>query len=139
MSGEITPYLEPGRHPTAKPNADVLGGRAVMVDSAATEQFSTGGLRSTAGTGAVPVKPCTAGAKMLGVAQCDQTAASGKLVMVYREGWVPAIAGAAITAGVEVEVGTAGKFIPLNTGIAVGLAISGAGADTNTFVLAPYS
>lgn len=44
---------------------------------------------------------------------------------------VPVTAGAAITAGQEVEVGTAGQAIPLAAGKSVGLAVDSAanGAD----------
>lgn len=135
----IIPYLEPGRHPTGKPNADVLKGRAVAVDAAASEQFQTEGLRTTAGTGAIPIKPAVAASRMLGVASDDVTVASKLLVTVYREGIVPAVAGAAIAAGAEVEVGAAGKFITLASGKAVGMAIKAAGADLASFPLAIYS
>lgn len=81
--------------------------------------------------GNVAVKPATAAGRVAGVAKHD--AASGALVALARGNsrvvWVTA--DGAITAGAEVEVGTAGKAKAKDEGTAVGYAITGAadGAD----------
>lgn len=73
--------------------------------------------------GAVPA----AGTYSLGVA--DSNGAIGDMVPVQVAGTVVATAGAAISAGALVEVGTDGKLITKNTGISVGRALSAAAAD----------
>jgi len=98
-----------------KPSADRTGGPGLSTDNENLYVFST----------------CPAGAKPAGVAKYD--VANGEAGGVHgRPGMiVPVKAGAAIVAGVEVEVGAAGTAITLASGKAVGLAMSGAanGAD----------
>ena len=69
---------------------------------------------------------CPAGTRAAGVAKYD--VANGGVGGVHGQPGmiVPVTAGAAITVGQEVEVGAAGKAIPLASGKAVGLAMSGA-------------
>jgi len=76
-------------------------------------------------------KTCTAGQRPCGVAKYDVATGQGGGVHGQPGKIVPVTAGAAITAGQEVEVGAAGSAIPLATGRAAGLAMSGAanGAD----------
>ena len=70
--------------------------------------------------------------KVLGVAAFD--AAVGAQVSVIGEGVVPVTAGAAITAGAEVEVGTGGKAITLASGKAVGRALTTAANNADVYV-----
>lgn len=74
---------------------------------------------------------CGAGAKATGVAKYDVADQKSGGIHGQPGMIVPVTAGAAITAGQEVEVGAAGKAIPLASGKAVGQAMSGAasGAD----------
>lgn len=59
-------------------------------------------------------------------------ASSGQRVPVTVLGTAIATAGAAITAGAAVEVGTAGKVVTKSAGIAIGRALTAAGADGDT-------
>ncbi|MBB4853755.1 hypothetical protein HNP40_001135 [Mycobacteroides chelonae] len=81
--------------------------------------------------GNIAVAPAPAGARSFGVAAHD--GATGQLVTVVRGASrvVKVAAGAAITAGAEVEVGAAGKAIAKASGIAVGYAVTGAANHTD--------
>lgn len=84
------------------------------------------GLVATGGEAAV----AGAGDKIVGVLQNNPDAA-GKAASVMVHGLTKAISGAAVTAGVEVEVDAAGKFITLSAGESVGFAKdAAAGADS---------
>jgi hypothetical protein len=76
------------------------------------------------------VSPAGAGVAVLGVAAYDAPLGGG--VTVYRKPSVmPVTAGAALTAGQQVQSDAAGRAIPLAAGIAVGFALADAanGAD----------
>lgn len=73
--------------------------------------------------GAVP----SAGATSVGIAVTD--GAIGDMTPVVATETAVATAGAAITKGALLEVGTGGKLITKDTGIAVGRALSAAAAD----------
>lgn len=103
---------DPGRDITAEATSAVTARRLV-----APSGNRTGG-------GNLAVAHATAGGPALGVAVTD--AAAGDLVAVARGGVVKITAGGAITAGAQVEVGAAGKVVALTTGVAVGLAVTGA-------------
>jgi hypothetical protein len=80
--------------------------------------------------GNIAVATAGAGARVFGVAKWD--AATGQVVGVARAtGVVRVVAGAAITAGVEVQSDAAGHAVPLSSGKPAGLAIATAasGAD----------
>lgn len=83
----------------------------------------------TAGKAAV----AGAGVKCLGVLQNKPTADQAATVVVH--GITKAIAGAAITAGAQVEVNAQGEFITLNTGVSVGFALDAAAGDGSVFTL----
>jgi len=75
-----------------------------------------------------------AGVKIAGVLQNDPAAGEAAEVMV--DGVTKGVSGAAISAGDEVEVDAAAKFITLSSGISVGFAIeAAAGADDILSVL----
>lgn len=116
-ANEVTPYFNPGQNITGKvTTAAVVGKRFV--------KWVSGGRN-----GQPNISPATAGADCAGVAGHDQVV--GEFVHVLSQGVVPVVAGAAITAGQQVEVGAAGVVIPLATGKPVGRAIADAanGAD----------
>lgn len=94
----------------------ILALSIVAATAITAQQFVTAG-------GAV----ASAAGNALGVARSD--AASGALVPVDVLGTAVATAGAAITAGAHVEIGTAGKVVTLASGKAVGVALEAAGAD----------
>lgn len=101
-------------------------GQAISVEATGTVAQSTfvavSGNRTAGGNTAGDT--AGAGVRALGVAAAD--AKSGELVTVHRSGVVRVVAGAAIAAGAEVEVGAAGKAVTLAAGKAVGLAVTGA-------------
>lgn len=68
--------------------------------------------------GAPKIDPAAAAARPFGVAGHDM--AVGGHVHVLREGIVPVIAGADLTAGTEVEVGENATAVPHTTGTSVG-------------------
>ena len=107
----------PGMDITAEATASITARRLVAPSG-----------NRTAG-GNIAVATATAAGPALGVAVSD--AASGDLLGVARGGVVKVAAGGSITAGAEVEVGTAGKVVAKSSGIAVGLAVTGASNNTD--------
>ncbi len=118
MANECTPLFKPGNDITVLTTEAVTGKTFVRISG-----------DPDARTGLFKGGAAAAGSRPFGVA--SRTTASGGQLLVYRAGILPVTAGAAITAGQEVEVGANGRAIPLNTGKSVGLAVQGAanGAD----------
>ncbi|CAN5208586.1 hypothetical protein BH11ACT6_BH11ACT6_03700 [soil metagenome] len=95
------------------------------------------GLTGAMAGGLPKVATATAGSRPWGVAATD--APSGGRVMTYRGPSgalvLPVIAGAAITAGTPLEVGSFGRVVPRTTGVKVGMALDTvAGADVEIFI-----
>lgn len=88
-----------------------------------TSQYLAVAADTTTGFAELPA----AGAAIAGVLQNNPA--------INQDAWVSrfsiskAVAGANLTAGIEVEVAATGKFIPLATGIAVGYVLVGASTD----------
>lgn len=129
MANECTPLKEPGSKFTAKASATVTGKRFVKISG-----NRTGGGLAGLGTdlaNVYQVAPAGSGERAIGVA--DKDAASGSLVGVYAGPGiiVPVNAGAALTAGEEVQSNATGQAIPLAAGKALGVVLTGAssGAD----------
>lgn len=80
------------------------------------------GLSPTSEGSNIVVSHCGAGAKAFGVSSYDSPAGD-KLYAIRGNKLVPVLAGAAITAGQQVESDANGKAIPLNTGKANGMAV----------------
>ena len=141
MANECVPYYMPGAHVTGRCTAAVTGKRFLAVDTTQTgaNAFAPEGLKSSTSLVGqlVPVKHCGAGARALGVSQRDK--ANGEPIGVIMEGVVPVTSGAAVTPGQEVESDANGKAIPLNTGKAIGLALSHATATDQTLAVKLYS
>jgi len=118
MANECTPLFKPGRDVTVLTTTAVTGKTFVSVTADPDTR-----------TGLIKAGTAAAGSRPFGVAA--RTAPNGGQLLVYREAILPVTAGAAITAGQEVEVGANGRAIPLNTGKSVGTAVKGAttGAD----------
>jgi hypothetical protein len=97
------------------PAADVTGGPGLSSDGENLYQFGT----------------CPAAEKPAGVAKYDVDDNDHGGVHGQPGQIVPVTCGAAVTAGDEVEVGAAGRAVPLAAGRPAGLAMSGAanGAD----------
>jgi predicted RecA/RadA family phage recombinase len=104
MANECIPFWDPADHITVVAGAGGVTGKRFVT--------ATGPLAVGLGTaGGVPsaVLPA-ANAAILGVAAQD--AAAGNAVMVYCEGIVPVVAGAALTGGTPVMTDATGAAIP---------------------------
>ncbi|MEB3021305.1 DUF2190 domain-containing protein [[Mycobacterium] crassicus] len=119
MANENVGVYEPGRDITGRATASVTGKRFLKISGNRT------------GTGNIAVAPADAAGRVCGVSKYD--AASGEIVGVARGNSrvTHVTADGAITAFAEVEVGTAGKAKALDSGKAVGYALTAAadGAD----------
>lgn len=125
MANECNPLFRPGREITVLATATVTGKRCVGVSAT-----------RDATTGLIKVAHATAAGRALGVASAD--IASGATGSIKRGGVLPVTSGAGITAGVEVEVGTAGKVITLASGKAVGIAVETVGSADVDCLIAFY-
>jgi hypothetical protein len=128
-ANECIPYFDAGEDISAEAEAAVTGKRFVDI-SDPQDGPANMGLDTTASGGLIQVSHAAAGGKVLGVASYD-AAAGGRLYVIRGKKVLPVKAGANITAGNAVEVGTNGQAIPLASGIAVGIAVDSAssGAD----------
>lgn len=96
-------------------------------------EITTTALPTTWDGGNLQAATCPAGARPDGVFGYDQ--ASGQVLPLLRSGSVvPVTAGAAITAGQEIEVGAAGRAIPLNAGTVAGKATTSAAITADCFI-----
>lgn len=124
-ANECNPFKLPGTDVTGQATAAITGKRFVGISG------------NILADGSLSLAPAAAASRAVGVAKYD--AAVGEKVGVYRGARmvVPVTAGAAITAGQAVEVGTLGQAIPLAAGIAVGYAETAAasGADARICLL----
>lgn len=101
MANETIPYWQPGDTPTCHAKAAVTGKRFVAISGPRVG-------------GNPQVSPAGAGVKVFGVAGRD--AAAGTKVIAHTEGIVPVTAGAALTAGQEVQSDATGQAIVLAAG-----------------------
>lgn len=116
------PYYEPGQRITMQASADVLGKRFVRVTG--NRQNGPGVSDSILGGNYVAANVSTSGDPAAGVAEYN--AVTGKKFGVITTGAVvPVTAGAAITAGQEVQSDNVGRAIPLAAGRPLGYAMSG--------------
>ena len=129
---ECIRYYSPGQDITGYVTSAVTGKRCVNVSG--NRQAGPALNTSTSG-GNISIAPASAAGVTIGVAAWD--GAVGDLVDVRRGGVVPITADGAITAGTRVEVGTTGKVRTLASGIAIGVAVSGA-ADGDDAQIALY-
>lgn len=131
QSNAVVPLYKPGDDITGKCTGVVTGKKFIKISAAHPGR----GLQSTAAGNTIGIIQATvAGARNFGVAGWDGVL--GDFVTVHRSGAVvPVVSGAAVTAGVEVECSADGRVIALNTGRAVGIAMSTVGAaDLDVFV-----
>ena len=129
-ANECIPYFDAGEDVSARAEAAVTGKRFVMISDPQDGSAAAMGLDSAASGGLVVCSHATAATKPFGVASYD-AAINGRFYVIRGQKIVPVRAGANITAGQQVEVGTNGQAIPLASGIAVGVAVDSAssGAD----------
>src|SRR5687767_5621590 len=109
---DITPYHFPGTTVTAHAENAITGGRAVQISGPRVDGNYQVGTPAAGGAAG-------AGAAIFGVATRD--AAAGEKVMVWGDPGtiVEAEAGAALTAGDDLEIDAAGRFIVLAAGVKV--------------------
>lgn len=130
MLNEAIAFYDSGEDITGFCTAAVTGKRFVKVSGART---GGGPVSDDIGGGNVKVAPAGAGDKVFGVATYD--AAINSLVPVARANKVmPVLAGAALTAGQEVQSDALGKAIPLAAGKAAGLVIDDAASGAEAQV-----
>ena len=130
-SNECIPFLLPGQIRTVN-CAQAITGKCFVKITAPRIGGGANGL-STDVENLPQAGPCTvAGEAILGVSQYD--GAVGTNIGVYMRGsgvTVPITAGAAITAGNQVQTDANGHAVPLSTGIAVGYAIDSAASSAD--------
>ncbi len=130
------PLFKPGQDITGHCSAAVVG--KTFLDIAATIQsgptITSVNLPATYDGGNIVVKTCAAKKRTVGIAAYDR--AEGEKVPILRGSGLiaPVTAGAAITAGEEVESNATGKAIPLAAGVAVGKAYTTAAEGEDVFV-----
>jgi hypothetical protein len=130
----ILPLYEDADHLTGRATGAITGGRFVAVsgDLEASPLLNASSPSTTGGN--IKVAQAGAGVRALGVAAYD-AAADGDKIHVYAGRFVvPMVAGANITAGVQVESDAAGKPITLASGIANGIAVSTATTGNTVYI-----
>lgn len=123
MANEAIPLYSPGANLSATAGAAIIGKRFVDIQGA-TLNPATGAL--------LTAKPAAAGVKPLGVAAYD--AVAGEVFPILGEGVLPVVAGGAITAGDEVEVGADGKAVKLASGKPAGRSLTTAAANADAYI-----
>jgi hypothetical protein len=134
----IIPLFDDGERITCAVTAAVTGGRFVKISgdiqggplldlSTPTSPLTGGNL--------LKVAQCVAGDKAFGVAAYDGATVGDPIPVLNGPGYVvPMVAGAAITAGQEVQSDANGQPIPLAAGKSNGMAVSGAGNGATVYV-----
>lgn len=128
MANDCIPLYRPGQDLTATAGGAITGKTFVKVSAA----LVAGNPAANTNGSLMTVVTSTAGARAVGVAVYD-VASGARLPIVSVPGQVaPVTAGAAITAGTEVESSATGQAVALSTGKALGMALStttGSGQD----------
>ena len=146
MANDCIPFKEEADRITGKvtPAGGVTGKRCVVITGGRTSTKSAtdvdAGLVADSSTDKSNVysvgQATVAGARVLGVAAFDVP--QNGMVPIIREGIVPITAGAAITAGQDLDVDTSGRVVPHTTGIVVGTAMDAqatVGADAEVLLI----
>jgi hypothetical protein len=146
MANDCIPYKEEADRITGKvtPAAGATGKRIAVVTGPRTSTLVASGqgqgLVADASADKANVysvgQATVAGARALGVFAFD--APQNAMVTIIREGIVPITAGAAITAGVDLDSDNQGRVVPHTTGIIVGTALdtqATVGADCEVVLL----
>lgn len=130
----ILPLYDDADHLTGRATAAIGGGRFVVIsgDLEASPILSASA-PSTSG-GNMKIAQAGAGARALGVAAYDAAADGDKIHVYTGRQVVPMVAGANITAGVQVESDANGKPITLASGIANGIAVSTATSGNVVYI-----
>jgi Uncharacterized conserved protein (DUF2190) len=122
VANDLIPYFRPGQDVTGLCTAAVTGKRFVKISGNRT---SGPGLSATAEGSVYRIAQAVSGDRAIGVSKYD--APINGMTGIARGGIVPVTAGAAVTAGQEVQSDALGKAIPLAAGKSLGVAMSGVG------------
>jgi hypothetical protein len=134
----VLALFEPADDITAAVTAAVTSGKFVKVAAAGLQggpllDISSPTSPLTKGN-LIQVTQCVAGDKAFGVTKWDTAAADDVVGLFTGNQIVPMIAGAAITAGQEIQSDAAGLPIPLAAGKANGLAVSNAAGAATVYI-----
>lgn len=132
-TNEAIAYFDPGDDLTGQASAPVTGKRFVVPSGA--KQVASQALANDTLGGNIPVAHAGAGVKPLGVSTYD--ALAGEKVPVMRgHKVVPVEAGAAMTAGQEVQSDATGRAITLAAGRPAGMVLNSPTAAGQTAIVA---
>src|SRR5262252_10604081 len=136
MANDLVRVMEEADNLTGQATAAITGKRFLRISGARAHKFNV--LGTTPSDNSYKVAPCNAvGMKAIGAAKYDQANIGGK-VGIARGGICPVLAGAAITAGVEIMTDATGQAIPFVSAAgqyAIGLAMDDAASGTDAEVL----
>jgi hypothetical protein len=128
VANECISYYSPGTDITGHVATAVTGKHFVKISA---NRQSGPALSDTSEGGNVQIAPATAASRIFGVARWDGAVGDKVAVCCSPGEVVPVVAGGAIAAFDEVEVGTGATAVTKSSGVAVGYALSAAasGAD----------
>lgn len=131
---ECIPFYDDGEEITGHVDVAVAGKTFVKINNNIQSGPGLSAAGVSGGGGNIRIAPADAAGRKFGVAAWD--AAVGTKVTVLRSPGivVPVIAGAALTAFQEVEIGAGGKAVPLAAGRAVGYALTAAAQDADAMI-----
>jgi hypothetical protein len=123
-ANESIAYSDPGDDLTGKAGAAVIGRRFLKISGnkdVGSQALATDGLG-----GNIPVIHATGAAaeKPLGVSSYDQPTVGGKIPVMRGHKVVPVEAGAAITAGAQVQSDGTGRAVVLAAGVTCGVVLN---------------
>lgn len=131
---ECIPFYDEGDEITAQVDVAVSGKTFVKINNNIQSGPGLSGATVSGGGGNVRVAPATAAGRSFGVAAYDAPV-GGKVTVLRAPGIVlPVVAGAAIAAFQEVEIGANAKAVPLAAGKAVGYALTAAAQDADAMI-----
>jgi hypothetical protein len=127
-------YYDPGDDISCIVEAAVTGGRFVKVSD--PKKIASQALANDTLGGNVVVSHCAAGEKAFGVSSYDQPAVGGHLGVARGHKVFPVEAGAAMTAGDEVQSDATGRAITLAAGKPCGVVLNSPTAAGQTAIVA---
>lgn len=129
------PLFEPGERITAAATAPVVSGKFVKVTADMQSQPALNIAAPLTGGNLIQCAQAVAGDKAFGVAGYDAAAIGDSFPVLNGPGMVvPMVAGAAITAGQEVQSDAAANPIPLAAGKSNGMAVNSAANGATVYV-----
>lgn len=131
---ECIPFYDEGDEITGHVDVAVAGKTFVKVNNNIQSGPGLSAPGASGGGGNIRIAPATAAGRSFGVAAYD-AAVGSKVTVLRAPGLVlPVVAGAAIAAFQEVEIGANAKAVPLAAGKAVGYALTAAAQDADAMI-----